>query len=96
MKITETHRTVLAEAIAPLDLEEYRVKYRAGDIARFDSVKDINKRYRWDLYWFAVRIRNHAILSGEYDIEPSAIPDSTNGYNMDHIDTALRSIVPAL
>lgn len=40
-------------AIAPLDTEELRARYRAGDFIRADKVHDLNKRYRWDLLWQA-------------------------------------------
>lgn len=83
MKVTAEHLAEIRAAVEPLDLEEYRVRYRSRDIARADSVQDIDKRYRWDLYWFAVR-------------QGASLPDSTNGYNMAHIDTALRAVVPPL
>lgn len=83
MKVTDEHFTILKEAIEAVDLPEYRDRYRKGEIARADSVKDINKRYRWDLYYFAARYTN-------------GLPDSTNGYTMEHLDTALRRIVPNL
>lgn len=73
----------MRKAIEPLDTEEVRWRYRNFDIPRADSVKDINKRYRWDLYYFAAR-------------QTGGLPDSTNGYNMEHIDTALRNIVKEL
>lgn len=81
MKVSDADFAILKAAIEPVDLPEYRSRYKNRDIARADSVKDINKRYRWDLYYFAARQRG-------------SLPDSTNGYNMDHIDTALRKIVP--
>lgn len=83
MKVTDKDFETLKAAIEPVDLEEYRVKYRARDIPRAESVKDINKRYRWDLYYYAARITG-------------GLPDSTSGYNMEHIDTALRKIVKPL
>lgn len=83
MKVTPEHFEILKSAIEAVDLEEYREKYRNGDIRNADAVKDINKRYRWDLYYFAAR-------------QVGSLPDSTNGYNMDHIDTALRKIVKEL
>lgn len=83
MKVTLEHLARLREVIAPLDTAEHRRRYANLEIARAESVKDIDMRYRWDLYWFAVR-------------QGASLPDSTNGYNNSHIDTALRSIVPAL
>lgn len=81
MKVTDKDFAILKEAIEAVDLPEYRERYRNREIARADSVQDINKRYRWDLYYFAARSTN-------------GLPDSQNGYNMDHIDTALKRIVP--
>jgi hypothetical protein len=81
MKVSPEHFEAMKAAIEPLDLPEYRDRYKRRDIARNDYVQDINKRYRWDLYWFAAR-------------KGYSMPDSTNGYNMAHIDTALRKIVP--
>jgi hypothetical protein len=66
-----------------LDEEAVRQMYRDRKIPRGDAVQDIDKRFRWDLYWGAAR------LAG-------GLPDSTNGYNDAHIDTALRSIVSPL
>lgn len=83
MKVTETHLSIMREAITPLDTEEVRARYRNRDIPRAESVKDIDKRYRWDLYYAAAR-------------RVGGLPDSTSGYNMGHIDTALRSIVKPL
>ncbi len=83
MKVSPEHLEQMREVIVPLDLEEHRTRYRSGDIARFDAVQDINKRYRWDLYWYAARLGH-------------TMPDSIFGYNMNHIDTALRAIVPPL
>lgn len=83
MKVTDAHRAVLAEAITPLDTTERRELYRTGQFPRADQVRDLDKRYRWDLYWLVVR-------NGQ------SLPDSTDGYNDAHIDTALRSLVPAL
>lgn len=81
MKVTPEHFETLKAAIEPLDKEEYREQYRQRKIARADTVRDINVRYRWDLYYFAAK-------------QVGGLPDSTNGYKMNHIDTALRKIVP--
>lgn len=83
MKVSPKDLETLRAAIEPEDTEPRREAYRSGNIPRNDYVQDINKRYRWDLYWHAARIHN-------------GLPDSTSGYNMGHIDTALRSIVKPL
>ena len=43
----------LSAAIAPLDTPALRDAYRAGDFPRADAVRDLDKRYRWDLFWSA-------------------------------------------
>jgi len=83
--------------VSPAHLEEIRVKigltglnnedvrgfYRRREIPRGDLVQDIDKRFRWDLYWAAAR-------------QHGSMPDSTNGYSDAHIDTALRAVVKPL
>jgi hypothetical protein len=85
MKVTPEHLEQIRAAIESTgyDNEEIRDRYRRREIPRGDAVQDIDKRFRWDLYWGAAR------LAG-------GLPDSTNGYNDAHIDTALRSIVSPL
>ncbi len=84
MKMTSAHRDQLRTAIEPLDTAERRVRYRTGQFPRADKVNDLNTRYRWDLFW---AVKGYELL-----------PRDVHGciYNSDHIDTALRSIVPAL
>jgi hypothetical protein len=83
MRVTAEHLEVIRAAIAPLDTEEARATYRSGDFPRAEYVRDLDKRYRWDLFWLAVRLGH-------------SLPDSTCGYNDAHIDTALRAIVSPL
>ncbi len=75
----ETIEAVRA-AIAPLDTAETRAAYLAGDFPRADRVKDLDKRYRWDLYWAA----------RAYDI------GDVDDMNDTHRDSMLRAIVPPL
>lgn len=82
MKITPTALASLTSAIEPLDTTERRERYLAGDFPRADAVKDLNMRYRWDIYWVA-----QADPTTRTDVGP---------LNTEHIDTALRRIVPAL
>ena len=70
----------MREALRPLDTPERRERYRKGEFPRADKVKDLDKRYRWDLWW-------DCELAGHFKYE-----DMTDA----HIDTALRSIVPKL
>lgn len=83
MRVTPEHLDALRAAITPLDTPELRATYVAGEFPRSELVNDLDKRYRWDLYWLAVR-HGHSP------------PDSTSGYNDAHIDTALRTIVAPL
>ncbi len=86
MKVSPADLKTLSDAIAPLDDAETRERYRHGDFPRADAVQDLDKRYRWDLFWSAFNTPNmdvrRVLASGEYD-------DS-------HIYTALRKIVPTL
>lgn len=50
MKLTKEHQDLLA-AVVPLDTEALRTTYRSGQFHNADKVKDLNKRYRWDLLW---------------------------------------------
>lgn len=83
MKVAAEHLDVIREAISEHDTDERRAKYVAGEFPRSNQVRDLDKRYRWDLYWLAVR-HGHSL------------PDSTEGYNDAHIDTALRHLVMPL
>lgn len=66
--------------VAPLDTEERRERYRAGDFPRADAVQDLDRRYRWDLFWAAEAWR--------------LVADA--GYSDAHTDTALRRMVAPL
>lgn len=80
MRATPEFVAAVTAAVTPLDTEEVRRVYRAGRIPRFLSVKDLDKRYRWDLFW----------ASGVLDSLPVCeLADS-------HIDTVLRQIVKPL
>lgn len=83
MKVTAEHLANLTEAIAPLDTPERRTAYRNGDFAKADAVTDLDKRYRWDLFWAA------------WDAAGQS-PEFLAQYNDAHLDTALRHIVPVL
>lgn len=74
----------LAAAIAPHDTPERRAQYLAGDFPRAALVKDLNKRYRWDLYWL---VRPSL---------PTALTDVLGWSNDACLDTALRRCVRPL
>ncbi len=80
MKVTTEHVQALKALIEPLDTEARREAYCKGEFSYSELTKDVNRRYRWDLWWTAKAYR--------------AIEDAT--YNDAHIDTALKSIVPML
>jgi hypothetical protein len=81
MKVTTTELERMRTLIAPLDTEELRAKYRAREIPRADAVQDFNKRYRFDLFYFA---------------QARTALDEDADYADAHIETALRRIVPDL
>jgi hypothetical protein len=83
MKVIPEHQAVLYRIITVLDTPERRDDYRNGRFDRADRVKDLDKRYRWDLFWQAWRTNHNVSLH-------------LQGYNDAHIDTALRSMVPTL
>lgn len=83
MKVTKEHFDQLQNRISQLDTEEVRQVYRDGKFPRADQVKDLNKRYRWDLLWASGL---SALITEMYD----------QGVNDSHIDTALRKIVKEL
>lgn len=68
-------------AIAPLDTDELREVYRSREFPRSDETRDLDKRYRWDLFK----------ASG---VKPWEFYDM--GMTDSHIDSALRSIVQPL
>lgn len=51
MKVTPKEVAALAAAIKPLNTLDRRVRYKMGDFPRSAAVKDLDKRYRWDLFW---------------------------------------------
>jgi hypothetical protein len=81
LKMSPDHVNTLRRGIEPHDTPERREQYSKGDYPRSDKVKDPDKRYRWDLLWHSKALND--------------LPDD-HGYNDDHIDSALKSIVPPL
>jgi len=71
----------MASAIRPFDTDSTRERYRRREFPRAEMVKDVNRRYRWDLFY--------AAGSGRI------LPDNEE-LNDSHIETALRKIVPDL
>ena len=82
MKMSEKAFQNLRTHIEPLDTLERRDQYRNGDFPNAAAVKDLNKRYRWDLLWASgVSSRDISDLYRDEDLNDA------------HIDTALRRIV---
>ena len=73
----------LKAAIEPFDTEVRRQRYRDLDFKNAHAVKDLDKRYRWDLLWVAVDNKEvgYIVFDGLSDA---------------HMDTALRKIVRPL
>lgn len=84
MRMSETYYNLLSDRIGIYDTERTRDAYIRGEIANAEKVQDLDKRYRWDLFWMANRI-----LSGEGVTLPADLNDS-------HIETALKKIVKVL
>lgn len=80
-KIDKATCDAMAELIEPLDTRRARDIYIVGDFPRSHLVLDLDKRYRWDLFYAA---KAHRVL-----------PDDA-GITDAHIDTALRTIVRPL
>jgi hypothetical protein len=51
VKVTREHLAYLRRRIAPLDTDSRRRQYLAGDYPRAELVTDVDRRYRWDLYF---------------------------------------------
>jgi hypothetical protein len=80
LKIPAEAIEMMRRRIAPLDTEATRAVYREHRIPRAEAVKDMNKRYRWDLARFGL---GSVIICSLYD---------EYGVNDTHIDSALRAI----
>lgn len=87
MKIPKETRDAMARMIEKgiqelgLDWQTIIEAYEAGQFPRSEHVKDLNKRFRWDLAW--------AFLKDDLQV-------LYEGYTDAHIDTALQSIVPTI
>ena len=82
MRVQPHDMATLRGRIAPLDCEANRSAYRTGNFPNAHKVIDLDKRYRWDLFWAANA--GTWISTLNYDV------------NDTHIDTALARIVPSL
>ena len=85
MKVTPEHLAALRAAIQPIDDTAGRALYLAGDFPNAHLVQDLNKRYRWDCMWAIER-----------EIRVPLIDEIYKYADDNHLDTALRAIVPPL
>jgi hypothetical protein len=81
MRFTKQIIEQIAKLIEPHDTNERRASYINGNIQRYELVKDINRRYRFDLYYALSAWR--------------AIPDGFE-YTDEHLYTALKTFIPDL
>jgi len=86
--ILAAHLPSIRAIVAPLDTPERRERYRRGDFPRSDAVKDLDKRYRWDL-WYAAGVNSVAYYAYLCEQELAFTSDS-------QLDSALRAVVPPL
>ncbi len=86
MKMKLEHFTQLETSIKSLDTGERRLTYKKRLFQNADKVKDLDKRYRWDLFY------------ATYATCAAALPiQALYSYlNDEHIDTALRKLVKPL
>lgn len=80
MKLSAECVAAIAEAIAPFDTPERREAYRRGEFHKAHLVRNLDVRYRWDLFYAS---RAYRVLPDD-DIFDR------------HIDTALRRVVEPL
>jgi hypothetical protein len=91
MKMSARDFEIVKTAIEGIETDALRRVYRAGDFPRADLVKNLDKRYRWDLLHGAYRPEHDPIIP-----QPLIQYLYDQGYNDTHIDTALRAIVRPL
>lgn len=85
MKMKPADAAKLAEALAPLDTMALRDRYRRGDFPNATKVIDLNRRYRWDLWW-----------ATPYTVRDEIIANLGPNPKDTWIETALRNLVAPL
>lgn len=89
LKMKPADYATLKSAVAPLDTLERRKRYLAGDFTNAQACRDVNMRYRWDLlHTSGLRIGDGVGVKGDLDLY--------SYLNDEHIDSALKSMVPDL
>lgn len=86
MKASKALTKAITEKVQALDVHERREMYRSGQFPRADRTKDVDKRYRWDLFWLAFDQSGYDFREA---FRAEDLADS-------HIDTILRRAVPDL
>jgi hypothetical protein len=83
LKIEPDHLETMRAAIAPMDTEARRERYRTGTFLHAEHCRDAGKRHRWDLF---------------HDAGLTSFACSTLYRYVDdtHIDSALRQLIPPL
>ena len=89
MKMSDDLFTELKFVVSSMDTAAAREMYERGNFPRAEKTKDVSMRYRWDLLWCAVDAAK--TLYGENHFQNKFNEEDLND---DHIDTALRAIVP--
>jgi len=88
MKITKEHlqsiKSIFDNLTAYIPLDKMILAYETGDFVRSKDVKDLNKRFIWDIIW---------ALKG-YDKEAMSTIFET--YKENHIETAIKSFIPKI
>lgn len=65
--------------------DKFVERYESGDFPRSDRVKDLQERFRWDVFWCLNNISKGMLSSSFFD-----------GANSDHVDTLLRKCTPKI
>jgi hypothetical protein len=86
VKMKPEHFEALRAAISEADTPAIRENYRKGQFPRSEQSHDKDKRYRWDLFGYAMR---YELPKGYMSVLYAYLDDT-------HIDTALRNIVKPL
>lgn len=87
LKMQAGHVQYLRDLVLPYDSPQKRELYKAGKFENADKVQDLNKRYRWDLFWLGLRNSNNT----------NFLTKVLYSYlNDEHIDSALKYVVKPL
>ena len=65
-------------------INAHELSYLQGTFPRAHLVKDLQRRYRWDMFWFYLNTPTVARMIAD------------EGLNNDHVNTLLRATVPRL